>query len=86
MKNINGKFTLLGGLVLYCCAGTFSVVKACMLLPQCRQFAECDLDSECVASRLPQFSLVFARQVLNKRSDIARGGDCSKLLSRSSKQ
>lgn len=49
MKDTTRKFTLPDGLIVDCCASTFSMAKACMLLPQHRGFVVSDLDSECVA-------------------------------------
>lgn len=56
MKDITHKFTLSGGLVVDCCADTFSVAKTRMLLPQYRGFLGCDLDFECVAFSLLQIA------------------------------
>lgn len=44
MKDIICKFTLPGGLVLACCADTFSGAKACIILPHHRRFVGCVLD------------------------------------------
>lgn len=68
--NINLKFILLGGQVVYCCAGTFTLLKLCMIRPQRRQLEGCGLDSDCVASSIAQLALIFACQVLNKEFDI----------------
>lgn len=70
MKDIIRKFTLSAGLFVDCSAGTLPVTKACILLLQHRRFFGCDLDSECIASSLPQMALFCSRQLLNKESDI----------------
>lgn len=72
MKYIIRKFTLSYSLVLDCYDSMFLVARACMLLPRHMQFVRFDLDSECVTSSLPQSSLLFARQVLNKRSALTK--------------
>lgn len=43
MKDTICKYTLPGGLNKYCCSGTFSVPKRCMLLPHHWQFVGCNL-------------------------------------------
>lgn len=58
-----------------CRAGTFSVAEACLLLPQHRQLGGHDLGSEFVTTSLPQLVHTFARQVLNKNSDITEDND-----------
>lgn len=72
MKDTIRKFTILGGLVVGRCAGTFYVAKVCKLLPQYRRFFGCDPDSKFIALSLPQLALVFALQVLNMESNITR--------------
>lgn len=49
-----------------CCAGTLTVVKACMLFPEQRRIFECDQDLDRVASSLSHLALIFARQKLNE--------------------
>lgn len=81
MRKIIRKFTLPGGLDTDCCAGAFSVAKACTLLPQQRQFVGCDLESKSVASSLPYLAFIFARQVLYKDSDTIGDDDVQQTAS-----
>lgn len=62
-------------MVVDCCAGTFPVAMTCMLFLQHRRVVECDPDSHCVASSIPQLALKFACQGLNKESDTALAED-----------
>lgn len=75
MKNIICKLTIPGDLIADCCAGIFSAVKACIILPQHKLFVESDLDLKCVALILLQLVLTFVRQVLNSESHNAREND-----------
>lgn len=68
VKKIVCMFTLPGVLVVKRCAGTFSVAKECMFLPQDSKFVVCDLDSEYIASSLSELARIFACQALNKKS------------------
>lgn len=81
MKDIISKLTLPGGLFGGCCAGMFSVAKACTVFPQHRRLVGCGLDPECVASSTPQFAVKFARQVLNGESDITEDSDVQQTTS-----
>lgn len=80
MNNIIHKFTLLGVLVVDCCAETLSVARKCMLLSQHRRFVCCELDLECVASNFPQLALVFSQHVLNKKFDSTGNDDVQQAL------
>lgn len=62
------------GLVVNCCASTFPVARACMLLPQHGRFAGCELDANCGSLSLAHLTLVFIGKVLNKELDI-KGDD-----------
>lgn len=68
MKDLIGKFSFLGGLIVDCCAEIFLEPKICILHPQHRRFLGCDLGSECIASSLSQIALIFGCLVLNKAS------------------
>lgn len=59
MMDIFRKFTLLGGLVVDCCAGIFLVAKTCMILPQHRLFVGSNLDSQRSVMNLLQLALHF---------------------------
>lgn len=65
MNDVICKFTLSGGLVVDCCAGTFSLDKAGMLHQLQGWLVRSDFNSECVASSLPQMALIFAHQRKN---------------------
>lgn len=52
-----------------------------MILPQYRQFVECDLEWECVASSLPQLALKVACEVLYEESDIIGDNDVQQAAS-----
>lgn len=52
------------------CAGTFSVAKACMILPNHRRIMECGWDPSYVIEAEPQLILLYARQVFSKEPDI----------------
>lgn len=49
---------------------TFSVSRACMLLPRHRTFTGCEVDSNCVAEAMLHLILLYARQLLRKESDV----------------
>lgn len=70
MKYIVQKFTRPGNVVIDACAGTFSVAKACLLLPKYRLFIKHEVEPGCVAKEMMQMILLYARQVLIKESAI----------------
>lgn len=75
MNKIVHKFTFPSDLLVDCCACTFSVAKAYTLLQLHTRFVGCDLDPGYVTSSLPYLSLVSARKVLNKESEITENDD-----------
>lgn len=70
MRDIISKLTVPVELIQDCCAGTFSVARAFMRLPQHRQYVGSDLDEKSVASSFSQLILIFTCQIFNKESDI----------------
>ena len=75
MSDIIEKFSKPGDLVVDPCSGTFSVAKACLLLPKHRRFVGCDLDPACLQHTEDRLIELFARQLLNPRSDISTRDD-----------
>lgn len=74
MNDIIRKLTLPGVQVMHRCASAFSAAKTCMLLPLRRRFVGCNVDTKCVTLGLSKLALVFARQVLNNKSDTTADG------------
>lgn len=54
------------------CPGSFPVRKACLLFLKRWRFVRFDLDSECVASSLPQSTFTCALRGLENESDIIK--------------
>lgn len=52
------------------CTRTFSVAKACIMLPKHRWFGGCKINAGCFNASLPAVVETFAQQVCNKYSDI----------------
>ncbi|MEM1002550.1 MAG: DNA methyltransferase, partial [Bacteroidota bacterium] len=71
MSNLIEKFSKPGDLVVDCFSGTFSVAKACFLLSKHRRFIGCDKDPVCLERTEDKLIEIFARQLLNPRSDIS---------------
>lgn len=69
MTDIIRKFANPDGLVVDCCDGMFSIIKANTLLPRHTQFVRFDQDLECVASSHSQLYLILACQVVSEESD-----------------
>lgn len=70
MRGIVQRITKPGNLVLETFAWTFSVAKAYMLLPKHKRFIGSGVDTCCVTEAMSKLILLFARDVLNKESDI----------------
>ena len=70
LKFLINKFTNGGDLVVDPCAGTFSAMRACMLMDEHRRFAGTDKDSLCASVVEDDMIGLFAKQVQNPRSDI----------------
>lgn len=64
------KYTKPGGVVVDLFGGTWSVLKACMMLPQHRRGIACDIDDETLEAGMMQLVEVFAKQVQHELSDI----------------
>lgn len=71
LMDIINKFTSPGMLVLDCFAGTCSVAKACMNLPEHRKFVVCDKDADVINTSLPSVVDVFVEKALSSTSDVA---------------
>lgn len=72
MKNIVQEFTKPVNLVVDTYDGTFSVVRACMLLHKHRKFIGCEVDPCCVTGAMPWLILLYAQQMFSIESDIDR--------------
>lgn len=70
MRHIVQKLSQRGNLVLSACDGTFSVIKACMLLHEPRRFKKCKVDPGCVTKPMAQLILFQTLQVFTRESDI----------------
>lgn len=70
MMDIVERLTRPGDIVVDFTAGTFPVLKACMLLPKHRRFVGCDIDKMCVEASQQSAVLTYAKQVLSASSDI----------------
>lgn len=64
--------------VVHAYAGTFSISKACMLLPRHRRFMGCKVDPICMNEAMKDLILFNARQVLSRDLYIDEKGEiCS---------
>lgn len=70
LMDLVAKFSPVGGRVVDLFAGTYSVARACMKLPQHRQYIGCDIDENCFGYAEESLVETFARQLLNPKSDI----------------
>lgn len=70
LKDIVQNSTKPGDLAVDACPGTFTVVKASMLLRNHRTFLGCHVDPSCLTEEMSQLILLYARQQLSKMSDI----------------
>lgn len=69
MRDIVKKGTKPGNLVMNAFAGTISFAMTCTLLPKHGRLLGCDVDPSCVAEEIPQWILLYARQVLRQASN-----------------
>jgi DNA modification methylase len=75
MQTLVSKYSPPNGLVFDPFAGTLSTAKACLLLPEHRRCVCGDLDPKCAQIGMVQLVEVFAKQVLNEKSDIDGSAD-----------
>lgn len=70
MQYVVDRFSIPGQLVFDLVSGAFQTTTACSKLSWRRHFVSYEVDSVCVAENTKAIVVTYARQIMNKKSDM----------------